>query len=391
METTFDYLYAKTALYGNVVSEALICNFQSPSSSEISEEHNKMEVEAAESANDFRSGDVVLVKENVLELMQQREDEFQPLASITEQPVFGTIRAAKKVRWKSKKRDLLVITSESGYLSFVSAARNRFFTAGEVKVADRGYHRKQAGHLLAVSQNSEIIAVGARQGLVRFLRFGDSLLFPQYRSSASENDGSLIDFKCDGFIIWSMDFVVSKTEGLYLLAVVAHKKFLTPKQNQTNCVLLVEFNEKSRTASLARQIEWNQPELSPIRIIGHPELPEVIFQIYQGGISVASWQPKTFSIAAFPYHDLKMKPSDAPLITHCLWNNAKELLFTTENGDVFSTTLSTQNGAPHLLCKKFAVQTPPSSSFLLLQRDLIAFFGDNSNGMVAKVIKDEFA
>ncbi|GAV86134.1 CPSF_A domain-containing protein/MMS1_N domain-containing protein, partial [Cephalotus follicularis] len=105
------------------------------------------------------SSDVVFGKETSIELVIIGEDGV--VQSVCEQVVFGTIRDLAIIPWNEKFRarnpqmlgkDLLVVLSDSGKLSFLSFCNemHRFFPVTHIQLSNPGNSRHQLGRMLAV-------------------------------------------------------------------------------------------------------------------------------------------------------------------------------------------------------------------------------------------------
>ncbi|KNA08275.1 hypothetical protein SOVF_164110 isoform B [Spinacia oleracea] len=116
------------------------------------------------------SYDIVLAKETSIELVVIGEDGV--VQSICEQPVFGVIKDVAVLPWNKKLRtqnsevlgkDLLVIISDSGKLSFLTFCNemHRFFPVTHVQLSSPGNSRHQIGRMLAVDSLGCYIAVSA--------------------------------------------------------------------------------------------------------------------------------------------------------------------------------------------------------------------------------------
>ncbi|KNC95927.1 uncharacterized protein SPPG_08681 [Spizellomyces punctatus DAOM BR117] len=140
--------------------------------------------------------EVVLVKDNVLELMifDAMHDPVS-LRSVAEQHVFGQIKDVKLLKLPRRANNLqsvhmetdedvsvdcLACLSDSGYLTFVSFqydvredalipdySSGRFVRVSEVSIAPPGLDYKDLGHTLAVDPLSRAIAVTAFEGILR--------------------------------------------------------------------------------------------------------------------------------------------------------------------------------------------------------------------------------
>lgn len=116
------------------------------------------------------SNDVVFGKETSIELVIIGEDGI--VQSVCEQAVFGTIKDLAVVPWNDKfnaqnsqvmGKDLLVVISDSGKLSFIAFCNemHRFFPVAQVHLSNPGNSRHQLGRMLAVDSSGCFIAVSA--------------------------------------------------------------------------------------------------------------------------------------------------------------------------------------------------------------------------------------
>ncbi|MCO5552296.1 hypothetical protein L7F22_005808 [Adiantum nelumboides] len=114
--------------------------------------------------------DIVFGKETSLELVVLSEDGV--VQSLCEQPVFGKIKNLKVLPWNEQQRsfhsqthgkDLLVITSDSGKMSFLTfcVELHRFLAVAHVQISQPGNARRELGSFLAVESRGQAIAVSA--------------------------------------------------------------------------------------------------------------------------------------------------------------------------------------------------------------------------------------
>ncbi|XP_034692691.1 pre-mRNA-splicing factor prp12 isoform X1 [Vitis riparia] len=114
--------------------------------------------------------DIVFGKETSLELVIIGEDGI--VQSVCEQAVFGTIKDLAVLRWNERfhhqnlqmqGRDLLVVVSDSGKLSFLRFCNemHRFFPVTHVQLSSPGNLRNQLGQMLAIDSNGCFIATSA--------------------------------------------------------------------------------------------------------------------------------------------------------------------------------------------------------------------------------------
>ncbi|KAG8371805.1 hypothetical protein BUALT_Bualt12G0001400 [Buddleja alternifolia] len=144
---TDDYYLAKTVLRGSVVLQAVLGHFRSPS-----------------------SYDVVFGKETSIELVIIDEDGI--VQSISEQPVFGTIKDLAVLPWNERfqvqnpkilGKDMLLVISDSGKLSFLTFCNemHRFFPLTHFQLSSPGNSTHQVGRMLAVDSSGCFVAASA--------------------------------------------------------------------------------------------------------------------------------------------------------------------------------------------------------------------------------------
>ncbi|KAL5741948.1 hypothetical protein ACOSP7_028680 [Xanthoceras sorbifolium] len=138
---------AKCVLRGSVVLQVAYGHLRSPS-----------------------SYDVVFAKETSIELVVIGEDGIAQ--SVCEQAVFGTIKDLAVLPWNEKfnarnpqmlEKDLLVVISDSGKLSFLTfcSEMHRFFPVAHVQLSNPGNSKHQLGRMLVVDSSGCFIAVSA--------------------------------------------------------------------------------------------------------------------------------------------------------------------------------------------------------------------------------------
>ncbi|KAM1096490.1 hypothetical protein TB2_013751 [Malus domestica] len=157
--STSSHYLAKCVLRGSVVLQVLYGHIRFPT-----------------------SYDVVFGKETSVELVIIGEDGI--VQSICEQPVFGTIKDISILPWNENFRmqnpqmvgkDLLVVISDSGKLSFLSFCNemHRFFPVTQVQLSNPGNSRNQLGRMLAIDSSGCFIAASAYEN--RLAMFSVSL------------------------------------------------------------------------------------------------------------------------------------------------------------------------------------------------------------------------
>ncbi|BBH07510.1 Cleavage and polyadenylation specificity factor A subunit protein [Prunus dulcis] len=169
------------------------------------------------------SYDVVFGKETSIELVIIGEDGI--VQSICEQPVFGTIKdiailpSNDKFRTQNPQmlgKDLLVVISDSGNLSFLSFCNemHRFFPVTQVQLSNPGNSRNQLGRMLAIDSSGCFIAASAYENQLAMFSVSVSggsdiidkkIVFPQEK----EADASAARVQKNSICgtIWSMSFI----------------------------------------------------------------------------------------------------------------------------------------------------------------------------------------
>ncbi|KAJ0966274.1 hypothetical protein J5N97_027412 [Dioscorea zingiberensis] len=228
------------------------------------------------------SHDIVFGKETSIELVVIGEDGI--IQSICEQPVFGIIKDLAVLRWnegfrkgtpQTQGKDLLVVLSDSGKLSFLtfSLQMHRFFAVTHIQLSKPGNLRHQLGRMLTVDSDGCYIAVSAYED--RFALFplsvsagnrmvDEKILYPP------ENEvevGSLRDAQRTNIrgTIWSMCFISKGTSPLYknghnpVLAVIIHRKgavlndlFLFGRNQRKNLFLFGRNQRKNSIHIISR-------------------------------------------------------------------------------------------------------------------------------------------
>ncbi|PQQ21314.1 splicing factor 3B subunit 3 [Prunus yedoensis var. nudiflora] len=169
------------------------------------------------------SYDVVFGKETSIELVIIGEDGI--VQSICEQPVFGTIKdiailpSNDKFRTQNPQmlgKDLLVVISDSGNLSFLSFCNemHRFFPVTHVQLSNPGNSRNQLGRMLAIDSSGCFIAASAYENQLAMFSVSVSggsdiidkkIVFPPEK----EADASAARVQKNSICgtIWSMSFI----------------------------------------------------------------------------------------------------------------------------------------------------------------------------------------
>ncbi|XP_051138626.1 pre-mRNA-splicing factor prp12-like isoform X2 [Andrographis paniculata] len=234
------FYLAKTVLRGSVVLQAVCGHFRSPS-----------------------SYDVVFGKETSIELVIIDEDGI--IQSISEQPVFGTIKdlavlpSNKAVYDHSPKilgKDTLIVISDSGKLSFLFFCNemHRFFPLANVQLSAPGNSRNQVGRMLAIDSSAfeDQLAIFAISTSPNSTDIIDKRIF-----CPPEKDGRLKTARGSTNIsgtIWSMCFI-SKD---YRQPSKEHKPLLAILLNRwgsfyRNELLLLEWNIDEHAVNVVYQ------------------------------------------------------------------------------------------------------------------------------------------
>ncbi|KAF3442807.1 hypothetical protein FNV43_RR16724 [Rhamnella rubrinervis] len=168
--------------------------------------------------------DVVFGKETSIELVIIGDDGV--VQSVSEQPVFGSIKDLAILPWNDKFRshnqqmlgkDLLVVISDSGKLSFLSfcTEMHRFFPVTQVQLSNPGNSRNQLGRMLAVDSSGCFIAASAYENRLAMFSVSVSAgcdIIDQKIVYPPENEGDVITARSAqknniSGTIWSMCFV----------------------------------------------------------------------------------------------------------------------------------------------------------------------------------------
>lgn len=235
-DTTHACYLAKTVLRGSVVLQAVSGYFRSSSSS-----------------------DVVFGKETSIELVIIDDDGI--IQSISEQPVFGTIKDLAVLPWHNKTtygqspkiqgKDLLLVISDSGKLSFLFFCNemHRFFPLTHIELSIPGNSRHQVGRKLAVDSSGCFVAASAYEDQLAIFSLSMSRsadIIDQRIFCPPEKDGRLKSAKGSTNItgtIWSMCFISKEC----LLPSSANKPILAILLNRwgsfyRNELLLLEWD-----------------------------------------------------------------------------------------------------------------------------------------------------
>ncbi|XP_052176753.1 uncharacterized protein LOC127791056 isoform X2 [Diospyros lotus] len=203
------------------------------------------------------SNDVVFGKETSIELVIIDEDGF--VQSICEQPVFGTIKDLAVLPWNERfqarspqilGKDLLVVISDSGKLSFLSFSNemHRFFPLTQIQLSAPGNSRHQVGRMLAVDSFGCFIAASAYEDQLAMFSVSISAatdIIDKRISYPSENEGdpstgSGLTNICG--TIWSMCFI--------------SRDFCHPNKEQ-NPMLAILLNRRGSFINELLLLEWS--------------------------------------------------------------------------------------------------------------------------------------
>ncbi|XP_022882617.1 uncharacterized protein LOC111399497 isoform X1 [Olea europaea var. sylvestris] len=190
---------AKTVLTSSVVLQVVRGHFRSSSSS-----------------------DVIFGKETSIEMVIIDNDGI--VQSISEQPVFGIIKDLAVLPWNKRfqaqspkllGKDILVVLSDSGKLSFLSFCNemHRFFPLTHFQLSSPGNSRYQLGRMLAVDSSGCYVAASAYEDRLAIFSISMSAsgdIIDKRIFCPPENEGSLTT--ASGFTnisgtIWSMCFI----------------------------------------------------------------------------------------------------------------------------------------------------------------------------------------
>ncbi|KAJ3670186.1 hypothetical protein LUZ60_010510 [Juncus effusus] len=272
---TANHYLAKCILRGSVVVHAVEGCFRSPSSS-----------------------DFVFGRETSLELVEFGENGV--LQTVFEQTVFGIIKDIAVLSWhdryqpyipQAQGRDLLVVISDSGKLSFLafSSEMHRFMAITHVELSQPGNARNQLGRMIAVDPEGYFVAVSAYDDKFVILPVaqsaGNSFIKDKisYPFEPDENLKGTSRASIRG-TIWSMCFIASSTNHLYtegyyhpILAVVMHRRGASGNE-----LLLFGYNNRlSKISILSRYSEFGHLALTVTTV---PHFPGFVFLFRVGDV-----------------------------------------------------------------------------------------------------------
>ncbi|KAL8142871.1 hypothetical protein V2J09_015903 [Rumex salicifolius] len=213
------------------------------------------------------SNDIVFAKETSIELVVLGEDGI--VQSVCEQTVFGTIKDIailpynRKLHAKHSQmqgKDLLLVTSDSGKLSFLTFcnAMHRFFPVTQVQLSDPGNSRNQIGRLIAVHSSGGYIAISAFEERLALLSVSSDnscdmidkkLIYPPEESNEdqAEEDDAIKGIQKASILgtIWSMCFI---------------SKSLTTSSKEDCPVLAILLNRGGSSWNELLMMRWNVRE-----------------------------------------------------------------------------------------------------------------------------------
>ncbi|KAL6523179.1 hypothetical protein OROGR_016782 [Orobanche gracilis] len=240
------FYLAKTVLRGSVVLQAVSGHFRS-----------------------HTSYDVVFAKETSIELVIVDEDGI--VQSISEQPVFGTIKDLAVLPWNERfqmrspkmvGKDMLLVISDSGKLSFLTFCNemHRFLPLTNVQISAPGNCRHQVGRMLAVDSSCCFIAASAYEDQLAIFSLAMSQsgdIIDKKIFCPSEKDGRLKTSRGSTNIsgtIWSMCFISQE----YHQPTKVYKPVLAILLNRwgsfyRNELLLLEWNIEEQNVHVVYQ------------------------------------------------------------------------------------------------------------------------------------------
>lgn len=257
------YYLAKSVLKGSVVLQVVHGHLRSPSSQ-----------------------DIVFGKETSIELVIVGEDGV--VQSVCEQTVFGIIKDLAILRWNEKFRapdpqtvgkDLLVVLSDSGKLSFISYCNemHRFFAVSHIQLSSPGNSWNQLGRMLAVDANGCFGAVSAYEDQLALFSVSISagsnivdkeIIYPSKNEGEAGIARGVQRTNIHG-TIWSMCFIsksviqLSNDGNNPILAVVLHRK-----GSVLNELLLLGWDTNEHTVHVLSQ--FTEPGPLALNIVEVP-------------------------------------------------------------------------------------------------------------------------
>ncbi|EYU39984.1 hypothetical protein ABFS82_10G175900 [Erythranthe guttata] len=276
------FYLAKTVLRGSVVLQAVCGHFRSPN-----------------------SYDVVFGKETSIELVIVDEDGV--VQSISEQPVFGTIKDIAVLPWNKRfqvqnpkvlGKDMLLVISDSGKLSFLTfcSEMHRFLPLTHIQLSDPGNSRHQVGRMLAVDSSGCFVAASAYEDQLAIFSLSMSssgdiidkrILCPPEKDGGLETaKGSIINISGT---IWSMCFISEddnqpEKERKPVLAILLNRW----GSFYRNELLLLEWNIKEQSV----QVVYQFAEAGPLayHIVEVPHTHGFAFLFRAGDIALMDFR-----------------------------------------------------------------------------------------------------
>ncbi|KAI3977642.1 hypothetical protein MKX01_004175 [Papaver californicum] len=203
------------------------------------------------------SFDIVFGKETSVELVIVGEDGV--VQSVCEQTVFGIIKDLAILRRSEKEpgKDLLVVLSDSGKLSFLKFCNemHRFFPVSHFQLSNPGNSRHQLGHMLAVDNHGCFVAVSAfeeRLALFSVSMLDDSSIIDKNIFYPPESEGDIPTAVQDvqganiSGTIWSMCFI--------------SKDVSQSSKGEKNATLAIVLNRKGAALNELVLLEWDTHE-----------------------------------------------------------------------------------------------------------------------------------
>ncbi|EPS73555.1 hypothetical protein M569_01197, partial [Genlisea aurea] len=214
--------------------------------------------------------DVVFGKETSIELVNIDGDGITH--TISEQPIFGTIKDLAVLPWaerfqdqnpKAIEKDMLLVISDSGKLSFLAFSNEmrRFFPLTHVELsAERGNFRNEVGRMLAVDSTGSFVAVSAYEDQLAIFSLARSqtgvtidkkILCPPIKDGRLKAESGFTNISGT---IWSMCFI---SEDCYppnhaqkpVLAVLLNRR----GSFYRNELLLLQWNVEEQTIHVVYQ------------------------------------------------------------------------------------------------------------------------------------------
>ncbi|GFP84151.1 DNA damage-binding protein 1 [Phtheirospermum japonicum] len=359
MRNTDAFYLAKTVLRGSVVLQAVCGHFRSPA-----------------------SYDVVFGKETSIELVVVDEDGI--VQSISEQPVFGTIKDLAVVPWnerfqmqspKIQGKDMLLVISDSGKLSFLTFCNelHRFLPLTHVQVSAAGNSRHQVGRMLAVDSSGCFVAASAYEDQLAIFSLSMSQsgdIIDKKIFCPTEKDGRLKTAKGSTNIsgtIWSMCFISQD-----------HHQ----PNKECNPVLAILLN---RWGSFYRNelllLEWNMEEQVVHVVYQFAEAGPLAYHIVELGDINKSDDPMNID----DYSSVQPGPNYI-----CSWSwepgvaHGPRIIFNVDSGDLYAIEVLFESDGLRVNLSDCLYKRLPSNALLWLDGGFVAAIVDMADGMVLK-------